>query len=975
MKYVVFLGDGMADTPVEALQGKTPLMVANKPNIDALAPYSEVGLAKTVPDGMKPGSDTANLAVMGYDPRSCYSGRSPLEALSMGLTLEETDIAVRCNLVTLSSEEENYADKRMLDYSAGEITSAESKELIEYLQEHLGNERLSFHPGISYRHCLIVHDATVGSELTPPHDITGKLIKRHLPAGLLGELFLDLQMKSYELLKDHPVNLKRIEEGKNPANSIWLWGEGTKPAIPDFYEKNGVKGAVISAVDLLKGIGKGAGMEVIEVEGATGGIVTDFAAKGRAAIDALGRVDYVYIHVEAPDESGHQGLLDAKINAIEKIDADIVGPVVEYLKGCGEAYHVLVCPDHPTPLATRTHSAAPIPFLIYKSDLERSDGPQSYDEETAAATGVFVEEGFTLIDRLLSSEEPIRAEGITPSVITTAEGEEIVLTDPENAESAEGTEGAQTDGETSDDATTETENAEGEEKEKKEKKPNKFAIFFKKHLLAFIIAIAVLLIAAGLTVGHFVGTYHLSFIRDGEDLANAVAKEQITRIVLKKDVTYSGDLILPRTVDIDLNEYTLTVEGDLKLPLEEDAKVGYRKKGDYVFGGKIIAKNIFVAGTKSFTCYADLQAESIAITASKIYYDGSIDGEANVTSLSAAEIAFNGKAAGTISLADGSTMTLCGEVNRIEKGSTLTVKSGRVGTVTETDVLYVYEDAKVSAIINVGDYYRVTRLAPPKEIIVLEENGDFRCYLSEVIGATHFAYSLNGVEKDPVPVTAGTTVITLNSDDLTPGKQTIVVKATAQNDARYLPSDEKSYTFEFSAKLDTPTPTVTEEEGNLILKISEVKHADKYVYTIDGTRYETTTLSTDVTDKIVEGGVHVIEVTATSDNKYFSDSNVAMTSYVKYLTLTTPIPTAEKGEETVRFTWAPSEGATSYLVTYGTDVVYTTETTLDLPSAEGDFTIKAIGGGHYLDSPAATLTAAEIDAPTPPADPSDPEDQ
>ncbi|MBO4472489.1 MAG: hypothetical protein J5765_01635, partial [Clostridia bacterium] len=741
-------------------------------------------------------------------------------------------------------------------------------------------------------------------------------------------------------------------------------------------EKNGVKGAVISAVDLLKGIGKGAGMEVIEVEGATGGIVTDFAAKGRAAIDALGRVDYVYIHVEAPDESGHQGLLDEKINAIEKIDSDIVGPVIEYLKESGEPYHVLVCPDHPTPLAIRTHSAEPIPYLIYKSDCPIHSGVDRYDEESAASTGVFVEEGYTLIDRLFSSDAPKAEEGISPTMITSADGSEILLSNDEAATPSEQAEEEATAGETGEAEDTPAENpeGEGEEKEKKEKKPSKFGAFFKRHLLAFIIAIALVLIAAGLTVGHFVATYHISFIRDEESLTKALQKEKITRLVLKKDVTYSGDLILDRTLDLDLNEYTLTVNGDFKLPLEQDANVGYRKKGEYVKGGKIVAESVSAVGTNALTFFADIDAGNVTFTASKIAYQGTIAGAETVTTLSSSEITFSGNAEGTIALSDGSAMRFCGEAKAIEKGASVTVKSGSVGTVKETVALYVHEEAKVTAIVNVGAYYRVTRLDAPKEIIVLQEDGDFRCYVSEVIGATHFAYSLNGVDKDPVPATAGTTIITLNSDDLTPGEQTLVIKATATNDPRYLDSAEKTYTFEFSAKLETPTVTVLAEEDKLLLKISEVKHADKYRYTVDGTEYTTSTLSTDVTDKITTGGVHVIEVTAQSDNKYFSESNTAMTSYVKYLTLITPIPTATKGEETVRFTWQQTEGATSYLVIYGTDRIYTTETSIELTIAEGNFTVQAIGGGYYLDSAATSLTAAEIEAGGASAPQDDPQD-
>lgn len=958
MKYVVFLGDGMADTPIEALGGKTPLAVAKKENIDSLAPKSEIGLAKTVPDGMKPGSDTANLAVMGYDPKICYSGRSPLEALSMGLTLSETDIAVRCNLVTLSSEEEHYADKRMIDYSAGEISTEEARELILYLEEHLGDERVSFHPGISYRHCLIVHDAKVGSELTPPHDITGKSIKRYLPSGLLGELFLDLQMKSYDLLKDHPINQKRVLEGKNPANSIWLWGEGTKPALPDFYQKNGIRGAVISAVDLLKGIGKGAGMEVIEVKGATGNVNTDFAAKGKAAIDALSRVDYVYIHVEAPDESGHQGSLEDKITSIEKIDSDIVGPVLAYLKASGEPYHVLVCPDHPTPLAIRTHSADPVPYLIYKSDLPCESGVDKYDEEHAASTGIYLAEGYHLIDRLLSSEPERAADAISPSLVTSADGSEQI-----RLESADEKE------ENPSDAPTEIEEEPSDEENAEEqngkKKPGKFAAFFKRHLLFFILAISLLVIAGGLTAGHLIATHHLSFIRSEEGLDKALSKKYVTTLVFKKDVTLSSDLILSRPVNFDLNEHTLRVNGDFFLPLEEDVSIGYKTKGKYTRGGKIAAKNFTVTGTKTLTLYADLEADAVSLTAAKATIKGDIAGETTVTELNAAEIAYQGKVAGTLSLVENSALTLCGDAKLIEGGGSVTIKSGNVGTVRGSaeiaTELFVYEGADVATIINVGSFYRVTQLAAPEKILVLQEDGDFVCYVSEVIGATHLSYTLNGVQKDPVAITHGTTVITLNSDDLTPGKQTIAIKATAPNDPRYLDSEEKTYSFEFSAKLDTPVLSASEEDQKVYLNISAVKHADSYLYKVDGAEYTTADTKTDITDKVSEGGVHILEVTAKSANKYFSDSNAAMTSYVTYITLAAPVPTATKeSDDAVTFSWEAVEGATSYLVKYGSDVIYTTDLSLTLSVAESPFTISAVGGGYYLDSATATLTAGAI---------------
>lgn len=955
MKYIVFLGDGMADTPIPEIEGKTPLMVAKKPNIDSLASKSELGLAKTVPDGMKPGSDTANLSVMGYDPRVSYSGRSPLEALSMGLTLNDTDVAVRCNLVTLSSEEEHYADKRMIDYSSGEISTEEAKELIEFVQANLGTERLSFHAGISYRHCLIVHNATVGSDLTPPHDITGKPIKRHLPTGVLGDLFTDLMVKSYDLLKDHPINLKRIAEGKNPANSIWLWGEGTKPSLPDFEAKTGVKGAVISAVDLLKGIGKGAGMEVIEVKGATGNVNTDFAAKGKAAIDALSRVDYVYIHVEAPDESGHQGNLKDKIYSIEKIDSDIVGPVMAYLKDCGEAYHVLVCPDHPTPIATRTHSADPIPYLIYKSDCEVKSGVDTYDEETAKSTGIFVEEGYTLIDRLFSSQSEVPQEqGIDPDVVTTADGaEEIALTEAPEENPAD----------------EEVPAEEAEEPQPKKKRKFDFKAFFKRHLIVFIIIFAVLLVAGGLCAGHFIATYHLAFVHSEEGLTKALAKDKVTTLVFKKDVVLTSDLILDRPVNIDLNKHTLTVEGNVTIPVEKPVSIGYKTKGNYVFGGKIVAESLTLSGTSDLRLMANVEVKDATVNAAKIEYVGGTFTAENGISMQSESIFFNGTADATLSLSANADFTLRGTAAATQGGKTVTLQRGTIGSVVGLDgnspIVYDHVGG-VEKTLNVANYYRVTRLATPAEIYVLEENGDFRCYVSEVIGATEIRYSLNGVEQDPVAVTPGTTVINLNSDNLTPGEQTIRIRLTAPNDPRYVTSEEKTCKFKFSAQLDTPIPTVAEEEGKIVLTVPAIKHADKYVYTICGNSYETKTVKTDISDKVTEGGVYIIKVTAVSDNKYFSKSNEAMTSYVTHLTLAAPVVTAVKTEETVAFTWEAVEHASNYYVTYGADVIYLTGTSIELPYVEdASFRIqsKAKGGEFYLDSTVTVLTAAEIVAP------------
>ena len=401
MKYIVVLGDGMADYKLEELGNRTPLQAANKPHIDALAREAEVGLCRTVPAGFKPGSDVANLSVMGYDPHDCYTGRSPLEAVSIGIDLKDTDVTLRCNLVTLS-EEEKYEDRTMLDYSAGEISTEEARKLISYLKEHLDSDMFTLYAGVSYRHCLVVKEGKTGHELTPPHDITGKPVRGHLPEGPLGEKYRAMMERSAELLREHPINRARVAAGKNPANSVWFWGEGTKPALENFEKKFGKKGGVISAVDLVKGIGILAGMQVIEVEGATGNYDTNFAGKATAALDALlGGLDFVYIHMEAPDECGHQGDVKHKIYSIEQIDEKVVAPLCAGLRKAGEKFRMLICPDHPTPIAVRTHVSDPVPYLLYDSG-KRGAGAPAYDEDSAAQTGVFVEMGWELMKKLLA---------------------------------------------------------------------------------------------------------------------------------------------------------------------------------------------------------------------------------------------------------------------------------------------------------------------------------------------------------------------------------------------------------------------------------------------------------------------------------------------------------------------------------------------------------------------------------------------
>lgn len=401
MKYALILGDGMADRPLAELGDKTPLEVSNKPYMDLLAKTAKEGMVKTIPEGFKPASDTANLSVLGYAPEKYYTGRSPLEAVSLGIKMADDDIAIRCNLVTLSNEE-NYQDKTMVDYSAGEISTKEADELIKYVEANLGTEDFHFYPGISYRHCLIVKHTTTGTDFTPPHDISGKVISEYLPKDKDAEFYRALQEKSYELLKDHPVNLKRIKEGKNPANSIWLWGEGTKPLLDNFEQKFGKKGAMVCAVDLLKGIAISAGLKLYEVEGATGGVVTNFLGKGETALKALlDGNDFVYVHIEAPDESGHQGNVKAKINAIEQIDQNIVGTLFNGLTKAKEDFAIMVLPDHPTPIATKTHAKEPVPFMIYSSTRDLGAN-ESYSEKDAEKTGYFIPVGSDLIKEFLS---------------------------------------------------------------------------------------------------------------------------------------------------------------------------------------------------------------------------------------------------------------------------------------------------------------------------------------------------------------------------------------------------------------------------------------------------------------------------------------------------------------------------------------------------------------------------------------------
>lgn len=398
MKYIIVLSDGMAGRPLEELDGKTTLEAADTPNFDRLAEKAEIGLASMVPEGMAPGSDTANLSVMGYDPKIYYTGRSPLEALSIGVDMAADDVSFRCNLVTLTEDGGAYEDQKIIDHSSSEISTEDSTVLLEALKEGLKREGYEFYAGTSYRHLLIWKHGEV-LELTAPHDILTKTVGEYLPKD---PVLLDMMKKSYEILKDHPINVERKKQGLNPANSAWFWGAGTRPALASFEEKTGKKGVMISAVDLLKGIAVGADMDRIIVEGANGGLHTNYEGKADAAIHALleDGYDFAYVHVEAPDEMGHMGSMTDKITAIENVDGRVVARITEAMDQSGEDYRLMILPDHPTPICVRTHTSEPIPYLIYDS-RKAIDGIHTYNEKEAAKSTRIWKDGYRLIDHLL----------------------------------------------------------------------------------------------------------------------------------------------------------------------------------------------------------------------------------------------------------------------------------------------------------------------------------------------------------------------------------------------------------------------------------------------------------------------------------------------------------------------------------------------------------------------------------------------
>ena len=947
MKYLVILGDGMADYPCPQLDGKTPLEVANKPNMDALCAKGVIGLVKTVPDGMKPGSDVANLSMMGYAPDKYYTGRSPLEALSIGIDMSASDIATRCNLVTLS-DDEPFENKVMVDYSAGEITTQEAEELIKAVQEALGNDKYSFYSGVSYRHCMITKGGKLGAQYTPPHDISDKVIGEYLPKGEDSDEHLAMLQASYELLKDHPINLERIKQGKNPANCIWLWGEGSKPALDDFGQKYGLKAGVISAVDLVKGIGVGAGMTSWDVEGATGTYHTNFEGKAKRAIDAFKEgYDYVYIHMEAPDECGHQGDLDNKIKAIELIDEKVVGYCKRELDDMGEPYRILIAPDHPTPIAIKTHVGDPVPFILYDSSSDIESGYTTYNEKTAKASGIYYEPCQDLIDDFLSKPEETQEE-VVPTEEQKGDGVAVAPVQPIS-----------------------------DNKPPKAKKP--LTAKQKKNIIIAVLCI-VAIIGVGLGVGLPV-YFHFKdkiMVAEAADFNKDITKG--TYFVLSKDVVIDGDLDMSArgNYSIDLQGHTLTVRGTLTYSTDsaKDIKIGNTKKKAYVEGGVIDADKIVISTlnanveilsntqtgraeivAKRVTISSMTAADGISVGAQNISLTGAIStGNASQIILSSTAVDANAQASATgkiggklalenvdliatasssitsIVLDDQSTAQISGTIEAgIEGGKKVAMLGGH--SCSE------YKNVATLAIYRAGagDYtikgcdkvVYIDKLVTPVDLIIEERaGGKIFAVSAKVVGATNYVFNVDGTEH----VASGNQLdISALMSNGGAGKHIITVYAKGNYDFATLETadatvyvDSDSTKIEYAYKIILATPEnlqVAEDSNGIYLAFSKVDFADYYTVDIAGQqlRFEAdkdaATQKFYLTEVLKEVGNYSVRVTAHSNVAEILSSKQAMTSYTKtqQLGVATELTARENGAQ-INVSWSAVEGADSYII-------------------------------------------------------------
>ena len=882
MKYVVILGDGMADYPSKILNGRTPLEVANKPNIDDLCKRGKLGLVKTVPDGMKPGSDVANLSMMGYAPDKYYTGRSPLEALSIGIDLKDSDVAIRCNLVTLS-DEENFADKTMVDYSAGEISTEEAKQLIEYLQQNLGDEYIDFHAGVSYRHCLVAHNAELGTDFTPPHDISDRKITDHLPKGEYGDIFLDIMLDAYNLLKDHPINKKRIEQGLHPANSIWLWGEGTRPNLTPFEEKYGMKGAVISAVDLIKGIGIGAKMKVLEVEGATGTYTTNFKGKAEAAIKALKEgYDYVYIHMEAPDECGHQGDAENKVKSIELIDSVVVKYVKEQLDIMNEDYKILIAPDHPTPLKLKTHTSDPVPFIIYShkvgEDQPSADGA-TYSEENGEKSGIIFSSGEELMNEFLHGGISSLSDNAEDEKETSESQNSVAVTD-KNLDNKE-------------------ENKKSKKKAKEDKPKGEKKKLGKKGIIA--IAACVCLIGIVLAIVLPVVFYQAPriFVKNasGFSVDNIGKKTDFNKyfFVLDKNVSCESLSFDDTNLhSIDLNKHTLSVTNTLEINSMNSGTlyIGTRKGKGYdthkksnlkaetlkiyapnmnvVLMANVSCENLDV-NVKSFTLYkyGDKKTSTVdtKIIADKVVFAGSITEipsthQINVAScddvivksgarinvklaLKNSSLTVERKASVSSLLLDyNSTATVSGSIiSKIEGGKLVTMQDGHnCPTYQSVETLVIFRNLSTSHnMIDCNNVIYVEKLAQPVEVIIEERNNRVYCIASQVKYATSYSFVVSD-GKGQTRVSAEKVIINANGDpecDVTdlvniPGKSYTVTVTPQGNytdmldnlsalESSTLYTDGESVSVKYDYIITLPMPT------GLVIKKSDEANPKTYL--------------------------------------------------------------------------------------------------------------------------------------------------
>ncbi len=1011
MKYLVILGDGMADYPCEALQGKTPLEVAQKPNIDRLCSMGTIGLAKTVPDGMKPGSDVANLSMMGYRPDKYYTGRSPLEALSIGIDMKDGDIATRCNLVTLS-DSANFEDKVMVDYSAGEISTEEAKELIEAVQEHFGGGKYDFWAGVSYRHCMITHHAKLGMDYTPPHDISDKVIGEYLPKGKDGKKILQMMKESYDFLSEHPVNKKRVEEGKNPANCIWLWGEGTKPDLDNFQQKYGLKAAVISAVDLVKGIGIGAGMTSFDVEGATGTYKTNFFGKARQAIDAFkDGYDYVYIHMEAPDECGHQGDLDNKIKSIELIDKMVVGYCVEQLDILGEDYRILIAPDHPTPICTRTHASDPVPFVLYDSTDIKQNAVTTYNENTAKESGLLYDPCQDLIDKFLSKpadqQEPVQE---SENADEGAEKTQEVVTESEVVEESVADNTAEPPVEEIHDHTP------PKAKKKMDAKQKKITV------IAVLCIVAVVALSLGIGLPIYFHFKDKIMVDSADDFGNI---EKGKYFVLSKDVTVDGDLDMSKlgNYSIDLQGHTLTVKGKLTYQTDDakDIQIGKTKKKQYIQGGGLVANEIVLSTPNAnVSLLSSTQGQKVTISAKKVTLGGmtasdginiesnKLDVVGNISTSSTAKVEIancdatisanvessikavnsqllvkGGSAVDSVELDSLSTAQISGQIkNGISGGKKVAMLPGHkcqeyIGITT----LALYrEGASDYTIKSCGKIVYIDRLVKPAEMLV-EERGEgvVVAVATKVPHATQYIFEVDGNQYTSDTNEFDVSFIMAQGQV---GKHEIVVYAKGNYDfdgldavedkVVYLDSDKNNMSYTYKITLSTPENIQLEEsEGKVFLKFNTVKFADYYTVSIGGkeSKFDTqkgSVQSFDITDKITEVGSYSIRVSAHSKVAEILGSKQALATFNKYQKLDAPTSVVAKSNSTLlNVSWVESPNAKGYVIYAKIDGVVTEVGRTSMLSFSIDKTVignasevmvKAEGFGYWLESDMTTAT-------------------